>query len=92
MVHWLVTTGALISAIAAVYAGARRGVRRTLATLHTAAAVWRLPECVESLTKVVEALTTEIAQLRAAASRATPQTPEHRPFGEGWNLWRDDHR
>jgi hypothetical protein len=86
--HWVIVAATITGALGVLYAAARRAVRRGLALLRNALAVWRLPECVELLTQAVGTLTAELAQVRALLKPA----PEHHRFGEEWSPWRNDHR
>jgi hypothetical protein len=82
MEHWLATTGALITAITVIYASARQALKRAVGAFHNMLAVWRLPECVESLTKAVGTLTTELAHLRGEPPEV-PDKPTHRRGSSG---------
>lgn len=89
MTHWLVIAGSIVGAVTVLYTAARRALRRLLAAVRTAIALWRLPECVESLTTAVGKLTAEVSQLRSVVTQNKPV--EHHRFGEEWP-WRNEHR
>lgn len=71
--HWVIAAASFVGALGVLYAAVRQLLQRAMRALHNALAVWRLPECVESLTQAVETLTEELTQLRGNVQHA-----EHR--------------